>query len=194
MNKELCIKVGKWNKSILWCTLKKHKKCPFSFRPLMYIFTKSFIPWNRIDFIYLTFSSYTSRTLRWSSGKSFDNIKEENSNKLTLVFYRINIYVMIKYTKWGGKCTFKAILLYIRVTVVAMDTQKCLLFYCWLTHVVVKYVVIIESFAMDKSHAFSVLLHYICRCQQYGTKLGLHVKCPVLLSNMGNFVFFDRFS
>jgi hypothetical protein len=25
MNKELCIKVGKWNKSILWCTVKKHQ-------------------------------------------------------------------------------------------------------------------------------------------------------------------------
>jgi len=23
MNKELCIKVGKWNKSILWCTVEK---------------------------------------------------------------------------------------------------------------------------------------------------------------------------
>jgi len=23
MNKELCIKVGKWNNSILWCTIKK---------------------------------------------------------------------------------------------------------------------------------------------------------------------------
>ena len=26
MNKELCIKVGKWNNSILWYTAKKHKK------------------------------------------------------------------------------------------------------------------------------------------------------------------------
>ena len=25
MNKELCIKVGKWNNSILWCTVKKHQ-------------------------------------------------------------------------------------------------------------------------------------------------------------------------
>ena len=31
MNKELCIKVGKWNNSILWCTVKKTSKCTSSF-------------------------------------------------------------------------------------------------------------------------------------------------------------------
>ena len=28
MNKELCIKVGKWNYSILWCTVEKSSKEP----------------------------------------------------------------------------------------------------------------------------------------------------------------------
>jgi len=32
-------------------------------------------------------------------------------------------------------------------------------------------------------NVFSVLLHYVFCCQQYGTHLGLHVKCLIFLSD-----------
>jgi len=36
MNKEMCIKVGKWNNSLLWCMVEKHQNANCSWQASVY--------------------------------------------------------------------------------------------------------------------------------------------------------------
>lgn len=40
-----------------------------------------------------------------------------------------------------------------------------------------------KALSWKHSNVFSVLLRNICRCQHYGTRVALHVKCRIFLSD-----------
>ena len=56
--------------------------------------------------------------------------------------------------------------------------------HCSRTHVPVNNITP-KAFPRKNNNVFSVLLRYICRCQQYETHFGLDAKCPILLSITG---------